>query len=246
MKILLTNDDGYEAAGLNILFDVLKKHFDVYSVAPYTEQSGSSNAFTIYREMRLRKICDRRFSLSGYPADCTNVVLHGDFIPKVDLVVSGINHGPNMGDDIFFSGTVAGARTAYIFDKPGIALSIGSHDPDEQYILEFAEFTAKYIGENFAVGMKPVFLNINYQHIPKEQVKGIKYTNHCRRKYFDTYHITDETETELTFKLSGTVESIGNEGTDYFAVENGYVSITPISIDCADYAMLEELRKKHI
>jgi 5'-nucleotidase len=243
MKILLTNDDGYEAAGINILFEVFKKYFDVYLVAPDIEQSGCSNAFTIHRDMKLKKICDRKFSLSGYPADCTNIVIHGDFIPKVDFVVSGINHGPNMGDDIFFSGTVAGARTAYIFGKPGIALSISSHDPNEQYLSEFAEFIAKYITENCSIGMKPIFWNVNYPHIPKEQIKGIKYTKHCRRKYNDSYHITDETETELTFQLSGTVESIGNEETDHFVVKNGYVSITPISIDCTDYIELGKLKK---
>ncbi len=114
MKILLSNDDGINAEGINILFNYLSEKFDVYMFAPEVEKSACSNAITIRNDFDVKKLADNKYSVAGYPADCVNIGIHGKFIPEVDVVVSGINHGPNMGGDIYYSGTVAAARTGYI------------------------------------------------------------------------------------------------------------------------------------
>ncbi len=243
MKILLTNDDGIDAYGINALYKALSKRHETYIIAPDGERSGCSNAFTIHNPIKIRRHDSNRYSITGYPADCSNIGIHGDFIPDIDIIISGINHGPNIGDDIFFSGTVAGARTAFIFGKTGIAVSLDSHTPSEERLDEAARFIANHVDGNPGLRENPVFININYPDIPEDRVNGIMYTNHCRRIYRDSYHRTDSDEAEMTFQLRGVVHSVGNGETDYGALQSGYVSITPISIDCTDYTSLEKLRE---
>src|SRR5208337_1483348 len=134
MRILLTNDDGVNAEGILTLFRVLSQFHDTYIIAPDRERSACSNIFTMREEVKVQRIDRNIFSINGYPADCVSLGLHSDLIPGIDLVISGINHGPNLGDDIHFSGTVAGARTAFIFGKPAIAVSIDSFHAPSPYL----------------------------------------------------------------------------------------------------------------
>ena len=133
MKILLTNDDGFSAAGINILFDILSETHNVYMVAPLREKSACSNAITVRDSIPLRKLAPGTFAADAFTADCVNIGINGDILPDIDLVISGINHGPNLGDDIHFSGTVAGARSAVIFGKPGIAVSLDCYDQSDYF-----------------------------------------------------------------------------------------------------------------
>ena len=151
MKILFTNDDGITAEGLIILERIFSKYHETYIIAPDRERSACSNIFTVRDELTVTKISDRVFSVNGYPADCVSLALHSDLIPEIDLVISGINHGPNLGDDVHFSGTVAGARTAYIFGKPGIAFSIDSFHKASPNMPEASEFLAEYIKDNVKI-----------------------------------------------------------------------------------------------
>jgi len=238
MKILVTNDDGIHAEGIRVLFDVLSLSFDTYMIAPDSERSGCSNAFTIHRAMVLKKEGDKQFSLNGFPADCVNVGLHGDIIPPVDLIVSGINHGPNLGDDLFFSGTVAGARTAYIFGKNGIALSMDSYHRPSEYFKEASLFLVSFIHELILQKNRPWFFNINYPDIPMEEVRGMQYTVPCKRLYRDTYMKEHINTHEMQVRLEGDIESVAPEGSDMDVVKKGYISVTPLSIDCTDHAFL--------
>jgi len=145
MKILLTNDDGIHAEGLQILKQILSQEHEVYIIAPDIERSACSNIFTMRNELLLTRIGDNSYSVSGYPADCVSIAIHSDIIPEIDLVISGINHGPNLGDDIHFSGTVAGARTAIIFGKPAIAVSLDSYHAPSPFLEEAACFIKQYI-----------------------------------------------------------------------------------------------------
>jgi len=242
MNILLTNDDGIDAEGINSLYDVFSKDHNVYIIAPAGEQSGCSNAISIMKEIKVKRISENKFTADAYPADCVMLGLHGEIIPEVDLIVSGINHGPNLGDDLFFSGTVAGARTAYIFGKAGIAISMNSFDQDSEYLHNAAVFLSEYIDKNREEILgKPLFLNINYPDYPVHEIKGEKYTFIGKRNYMDSYIKSDLGNKEMTMKMNGFVDSVNKEGSDATELLNGYISITPIRLNCTDFLYLREL-----
>lgn len=242
MKILLTNDDGINADGLQILKKTLSASHDVFVIAPDRERSACSNIFTMRDELVVTKHDKKSYSISGYPADCVSIGLHSDFIPEIDLVISGINHGPNLGDDIHFSGTVAGARTAFIFGKPSIAISIDSFHASSPFLVDTANFILDYI--NTETIFEDAYLNINYPNIPKNEVKGIKYTCLSRRSYIDSYVKTQKKNSnQFTLKLNGTIETRDTPCSDSFALADSYISITPMTIDSTDYNVLNKYQK---
>lgn len=243
MKILITNDDGYNSEGIMTLYNVLSKKHQVYIIAPDRERSACSNIFTVREKVEVKRIEKNIFSISGYPADCVSIGLHSDIIPEVDMVISGINHGPNLGDDVHFSGTVAGARTAYIFGKPGIALSIDCYHRPSSYFNEASEFILDFIDNQLTE--KFFFYNINYPDTSKDNIKGVKYTFLSRRYYKDSYKI-DKTSDENLFGLSlaGEITSEMKPGCDSAEMADGFISVTPLSIDSTDYKSLKELSNK--
>lgn len=239
MKILITNDDGINAEGLVILERVLSKYHETYIIAPDRERSACSNVFTVREELTVTKISEKAFSINGFPADCVSIALHSDIIPEVDLVVSGINHGPNLGDDVHFSGTVAGARTAFIFGKPGIAFSIDSFHMASPYMPEASEFLADYLRDT---PLTPdTFLNINYPNIPFTEISGIEYTYLSKRYYRDSYIKRETGSREIKVSLNGHIETESKEGNDDYAIKRGYISVTPMTIDSTDYVKMREL-----
>jgi 5'-nucleotidase len=243
MKILLTNDDGYNSEGITSLYNILSQKHEAYIIAPDRERSACSNIFTVRDRVEVNRIDENIFSISGYPADCVSIGLHSDIIPDVDIVISGINHGPNLGDDIHFSGTVAGARTAYIFGKPGIAFSIDSFHRPSSYFYEASEFLLDYIDTKLTE--KKIFYNINYPELSKDTIKGIKYTFLSRRYYKDSYKKDDTGDTNIFgVSLVGQIDSEMKPGCDSAETANGFISITPLSIDSTDYKSLEELKNK--
>lgn len=243
MKILLTNDDGFEAEGLQMLKRVLCSDHDIYIIAPDRERSACSNIFTMRDEVIVTDHGNKTFSISGYPADCVSLGIHSDIIPEIDLVISGINHGPNLGDDIHFSGTVAGARTAFIFGKPAIAVSIDSFHAASPYLIDTANFIKNYLKD------KPlhdaVYLNINYPNLPADEIQGIKYTHLSKRVYNDSYKKTLKTVPgQFGMKLSGTIETKNSPWNDSFALEKSYISVTPMTIDSTDYNLLGKIQNQ--
>jgi 5'-nucleotidase len=244
MNILLTNDDGIQSEGINILYDVLSKSHNVYIIAPDKEKSACSSAITVKSPIIIKKIAGNKYSVNGFPSDCVNIGLNGEIIPEVDLVISGINHGPNVGNDIHFSGTVAGARIAYIFGFPGIALSLDCMSASD-YFKDASMFLDGFIqkGENIIKG-GPVFLNINYPDLPQDRILGIKYTVLGNREYNDSFNIVEKKTDELTVQLSGIIESNDIEGTDVTELRKGYISITPLKLDCTDYSFLNIMIQK--
>ncbi len=237
MKILLTNDDGINAEGIIILGEVLSKYHEIFIIAPDRERSACSNIFTMREELALTKIRDKTFSVNGYPADCVSLGIHSDIIPEIDLVISGINHGPNLGDDVHFSGTVAGARTAFIFGKPGIAFSIDSFHRASLYMPEASEFILRFIAEN---PVSPeTFLNINYPDIPFSKISGIKYTFLSKRYYKDSYIKRETGSNQTMVSLYGTIDTEYKEGSDDYALQNGYISVTPMTTDSTDYKKIK-------
>ncbi|MCL2154453.1 MAG: 5'/3'-nucleotidase SurE [Leptospirales bacterium] len=242
MKILLTNDDSIRADGLQILRKTLASSHDVFVIAPDRERSACSNIFTMREELVVTKHDENSYSISGYPADCVSIGLHSDIFPKIDLVISGINHGPNIGDDIHFSGTVAGARTAFIFGKPAIAISLDSFHSSSPFLIDTANFMLNYI--NTDTISENTYLNINYPNIPKDEIKGIKYTCLSRRSYVDSYVKTQKNDpSQFTLKLNGSIETKNTPFSDNLALENSYISITPMTIDSTDYKALSKYQK---
>jgi len=242
MKILLTNDDGINADGLQILRKTLSSSHDVFVIAPDRERSACSNIFTMREELVVTKHDKNSYAISGYPADCVSIGLHSDVIPEIDIVISGINHGPNLGDDIHFSGTVAGARTAFIFDRPSIAISLDSFHTSSPFLADTADFILDYI--NTETIFEEVYLNINYPNIPKNEIKGVKYTCLSRRSYIDSYVKTQQNNPDqFTMRLNGTIETKDTPCSDSFAVENSYISITPMTIDSTDHRVLSKYQK---
>jgi len=237
MKILLTNDDGYEAAGINSLFKILGRSHDVWMIAPDSERSACSNAITIGRDLAIKQHGKKIFSVTGFPADCVNIAVNGDIVPKADLVISGINHGPNLGDDLFFSGTVAGARTAYIFGTPGIAISMDSYHRVSGHFDEASEFLLEFVEGMGQIGN--IFLtNINYSDLPRNKIKGVKETFAGKRIYNDSWTRKHHDDSHIMMSMSGEIHSVHLEGSDANALREGYISITPLTVDCTDYKKL--------
>lgn len=245
MRILLTNDDGIEAKGINSLYNALSKEHEVYVIAPHEEKSACSNAITIRGDLVIhKKIDNTHFAVEGFPADCIHLGLHGDFIPEVDMIISGINHGPNMGTDIYYSGTTAGARAGFILGKSGIAVSLSSFDSLE-FIDDAAEFISEFLKEkDLLVQDKPFFYNINYPAIPREKIKGVDYCFLGERSYTNIYKVVKESEEKFHVEMNGTLNPQFLEGSDELAVQKDYISITPMTLDATDYKTLEKLKNK--
>jgi 5'-nucleotidase len=239
-RILITNDDGIHSDGLIKLEEALKQVGDVYVVAPSSEMSGASHSLTLARPLRIRQLDDRHWAIDGTPTDCVtlalNKILSDDERP--DICVSGINHGGNLGDDATYSGTVAGALEATILGVPGLALSLVARDNfDFKDAAAFAVVaTRKVLEEGLPEG---TLLNIN---LPPGEIKGVKVTRQGIKnaRPVITEHIDPRNKPyfwigEEYFNANSV------EGTDYHAVSNGYVSVTPLRSDMTDHRALTAL-----
>ncbi|MFW5770658.1 MAG: 5'/3'-nucleotidase SurE [Spirochaetota bacterium] len=244
MNILLTNDDGIDAEGITALYRILSERHSVFMVAPRDEKSACSNAITIKREIPVKKKGEGVYAVDGYTADCVNIGLNGELIPGIDLVISGINHGPNLGEDVYFSGTVAGARSAYIFGVSGIAISVDSLGASD-YFDDAAGFLMDFIGDfPLFSHERPLLLNINYPDIPVDEIAGIQYTTLGRREYRDSYRRSGNEEKDFRMMMDGIIESHKIEGSDVTELRNGYISVTPLTLDCTDYTYLDHIRNR--
>jgi 5'-nucleotidase len=240
MNILLTNDDGIDSPGIDALFEELSHDHTVYMFAPKDQKSACSNAITIHHDLRIDFVDDRKFAVHGYPADCTNIGIHSDLCPAIDLVVSGINHGPNLGDDIHYSGTVAGARSAVIFGIPGIAVSINTYEKPEFY-NQCAAYVSSFIKTHSLLHHNPpTFININYPDITSEEILGEKFTKQGRRSYIDNYIVTEKSENHISYILKGDVISDNSSNTDTAEILKNYITITPLQLDSTNYSLLED------
>lgn len=236
-RILLTNDDGIHSEGLVTLEKALREIGDVYVVAPAAEMSGASHSLTLARPLRIRRIDDRHWTIDGTPTDCVTLALHRilskDQLP--DLCVSGINHGGNLGDDATYSGTVAGALEATILGVPGIAISLVARENlNFKEAARIAVLAAKkIIVEGLPEG---TLLNIN---VPNSEIKGIKVTRQGIKnaRPVITEHI-DPRGKPYFWIGEQYFRSNAEFGTDYRAIEEGYVSITPLKSDMTDHAAI--------
>ena len=237
VRILLTNDDGIHSDGLTKLEEALRELGDVYVVAPAAEMSGASHSLTLSRPLRIRQIDERHWTVDGTPTDCVtlalNQILAAEEMP--DICCSGINHGGNLGDDATYSGTVAGALEATILGVPGLALSLVARDNfDFKEAAAFAVVaTRKVLEEGLPEG---TLLNIN---LPPGEIKGVKVTRQGIKnaRPVITEHI--DPRGKAYFWIGEEYFNVNSvEGTDYHAVKEGYVSVTPLRSDMTDHNAL--------
>lgn len=242
IRILVTNDDGIFSDGLHALAAALAEVGEVTVVAPATEQSASAHSLTLVRPLRIRRHGDRQYSVDGTPTDCVTLALTrimADALPQV--VVSGINYGPNLGDDVTYSGTVAGALEASVFNLPGIAVSLYTQSKFEfsHAAAYSAELTRRVLASGLPSG---TILNVN---IPAGPIKGTRLTHQgIKMARADVVEGIDPRGRPYYWIGQQQISWKEDEGSDYAAVAKGYVSITPLRTDMTDYRALEFLRER--
>lgn len=238
MRILVSNDDGYFSPGITLLAEALRRFGEVTVVAPERDRSGASNSLTLDRPLSVRRAANGFFFVNGTPTDCVHIAVTGllDFTP--DVVVSGVNLGPNMGDDTIYSGTVAAAAEGYLLGVPSLAVSLGSKegrhfDTAVGVALEMVERLRR------APVSEPVLLNVNVPDVPSADLRGTEVTRLGRRhKAEPVVKIqTPRGETAYWIGPAGGAAEAG-PGTDFFAVENRRVSVTPLRLDLTHGAQL--------
>ena len=241
MKILLSNDDGVHAPGLQALAEALADLGELQVVAPDRNRSGASNSLTLDRPLEPHYHHNGFISLNGTPTDCVHMGASGIFDMMPDLVVSGINAGANMGDDVIYSGTVAAAMEGRHLRLPPIAVSTASWHPENYQTA--AQVVKELIPQLHQLNVAPrTVLNINVPDLPLDQLKGIHVTRLGHRELADKPVAAADPRGKVRYWLSGVGEVADREpGTDFFAVDEGFVSITPLQIDMTQYAGMDSL-----
>lgn len=244
MNILITNDDGILAEGLSVLRRALEPLGTVWVVAPEREQSGTSHALTLHHPLRIRQLEERVFAVDGTPTDCVILACRGEseFLgASIDLVVSGINHGPNMCGDIIYSGTVAAAIEGRLLSLPSLAISSESWGPGGfECAGEVARFIAEKVIEN---GLPPgVILNVNAPKCPYQEIRGYRITRLGKKTYSGrVVRKTDPRGRPYYWIGEERAASELVPGFDDEALANRYVSVTPIHLDLTDDGSFDSL-----
>ena len=244
MHILISNDDGYKSKGIQVLINELKKIAQITVVAPSRNRSGASSSLSLDRSIKVTKKEDSFYFLSGTPTDCVHIALTGLMQTLPDMVISGINHGPNLGDDTIYSGTVAAAIEGYLLDIPSFAISMGSVNP--KHFETAAKVTSDLIKlYNKKKVSSASLLNINVPPCSIEECKGIKITKAGYREYGNDSHRHSSPRGEEFYWIGLHPliwQSDEEKGCDFEAVKDHYVSITPVQLDMTSYSDIDKLK----
>ncbi len=247
MNILLTNDDGIYAEGIYRLYEALRQIGKVTVVAPESEQSAVGHAITIASPLRVKEAYrkGRRFgyAVSGTPADCVKIAIRALIKKKPDIVVSGINLGPNTGFSVLYSGTVSGATEGVIMGVPSIAVSLGAYaKPDFTYAASFAAKLAKKVRKE---GLpKGTLLNVNVPSCPRSKIQGVRITRQGDTPIIEKFVKRVDPRKRTYYWLTGEVLNLKcGKGSDIEALKNRYVTITPVNYDLTDYKAMETLKE---
>jgi 5'-nucleotidase len=243
MNILCTNDDGYLAPGITVLARAAATLGSVTMVAPDREQSATSNSLTLHHPLRARRARDGAWIVDGTPTDCVILAVNELLAERPDVCVSGVNHGSNMGEDVLYSGTVAAAMEATVIGIPAIALSYCGILPEE--LEGFEELVARVLASILGRRSFPAdtLFNVNLPAIPPDEVRGIRITSLGRRRYADSITRAKDPSGREYFWIGGGVATWrGPENSDFQAIEDGYVSVTPLHLDLTNYRLLEDIR----
>ena len=241
MFFLISNDDGYRAPGIKSLESALSTLGEIAVVAPDRNRSGASNSLTLESPLQVHGYEEDHFFVNGTPTDCVHIAITGLLKKNPDMVVSGINSGANLGDDVLYSGTVAAAMEGRFMGLPAMAISLVGDDPVH---YETAAAVIKKLIKNLQKNplAADTILNINVPDLPLEEIKGIEVTRLGQRHKSEPV-IKDQDPRGRPIYWIGPpgTEQDGGEGTDFHAVRNGYVSITPLQVDLTHYDSLDKV-----
>lgn len=265
MHILITNDDGLWAKGIQALVGAIPPEHTVSVVAPASPQSAVGHSLTMHKPLRANRVAEyvrpgvEAWEVSGTPVDCMMLGIDELVKEKVDIVFSGINQGDNLGDDLPYSGTVSGAYEAFMSGYPSIAFSTAfpqdiasgfNFEPILWFMQKLLPLIPKLITINQSLAktfsdpfIGSLYLNINAPNCPLADVRGVRLAHQGRRRYAHRVTVSQDQFGNPIYWLGGTVPSIKQQGTDVNAVQENYISVTPLGIDLTDYVLLEKLRQ---
>lgn len=246
-RILLSNDDGIAAPGLEVLERIAKALTeDIWVAAPETEQSGAGHSLTLHVPVRVRQVSQQRYAISGTPTDCVLLALR-EIIKdkKVDLVLSGVNRGSNVGDDVTYSGTIAAAMEGTILGVPSIAMSQLYDDAEEVHWATAEHFAPGLITKLVSAGWpEHTLININFPNCPPDKVKGVKVSPQGKRLVNVALSERVDPKGRPYFWLGGERNNDSdNPESDIAMLEAGYITVTPITLDLTDYKTMEKVRR---
>lgn len=244
--ILVTNDDGWNSPGIIALARALRSIGDVYVVAPERQQSAVGHALTLHRPLNFKRVRSKTYYINGTPTDCVIIGVNRILPRKPDLIVSGINSGGNMGDDITYSGTVAAAIEGTLLNVPSVAVSLVEGSRGRTGAVRFREaarFACRLSKQVLKCGLpSDMFLNVNVPDL--EKIKGFELTRQGKRIYDNALHeMTDPRGGKHFWIGGGTPQWEKGRDTDFMAVQRGFISITPVHLDLTDYKALKYLQK---
>ncbi|MBE9567370.1 MAG: 5'/3'-nucleotidase SurE [Proteobacteria bacterium] len=241
MHILVSNDDGYRAPGITVLADALAAEHKISVVAPERNCSGASNSLTLERGLRACQVAENSYYVDGTPTDTVHLAVTGLLASMPDMVVSGINAGANMGDDVLYSGTVAAAMEGRHLGLPAIAVSMDSYTPQHYETAATAVLQLLNDIEQVSFAANTI-LNINVPDIPWSQIKGFRATRLGNRHKSEGMIVQDDPRGDPMYWVGPPgAEQDAGEGTDFHAVKQHYVSITPLQIDLTRYNCIADL-----
>ena len=241
MKILVSNDDGFLATGINVLTEALAEIADVVVVAPDRNRSAASNSLTVHAPLRISKVAENRYSVDGTPSDCVHLALTGLLDDEPDLVVSGINHGANLGDDVIYSGTVAAAMEGRFLGLPTIAISLAGDSLT--HFDTAARVVTEMVKKLERASLAPdTTLNVNVPDIPYDELKGIVAARLGFRHKSEPVIRTRDPHGRTIYWVgpAGKGQDAG-PGTDFHAIDQGAVAVTPLKVDLTRHDSLPQL-----
>lgn len=245
MRLLCSNDDGILAKGLDCLERAAMPLGEVWVVAPDREQSATSHSLTLHHPLRPVQLGDRRWQVDGTPTDCVMLAIEALMPGKPDFVLSGVNHGPNMGEDVLYSGTVAAAMEGLALGVPSVAVSFAGrlmradNSPLEELVEPLTRLLKHLVG--LTVFPANTLLNVNIPPVPAAEIKGVKLTRLGRRVFSDSIaKMQDPWGRPIYWIGGGSVTWASNEGTDIHAVRDGFISVTPLHLDVTHQARLDD------
>lgn len=251
MIVLITNDDGCEAAGIKVLTKAFSSDFEVYVVAPEQEQSGTSHGITVSSPLRAREIylegAKKAWSVSGTPVDCVKLAVEIFLPAQPDLIVSGINNGANLANDVIYSGTVSAAIEGAMLGIPALAVSLvteyNSKNSEERYLVAGKAawvIAAKLIEQGLP---SDILLNINVPSLPMEKIKGFALSRLGKRSYKNPIVQIPDQRGRVYFWLAGEpIDLDDTPGTDIYAINNNFIAVTPLQYDLTAETILEKLK----
>ena len=242
-RILVTNDDGIYSEGIKLLARALSEVGQVVVVAPDREQSATSHSLTMHVPLRARQVKPQWHAITGTPTDSVMLGTQALLSRRPDIVFSGVNHGMNMGEDVLYSGTVSAAMEATIFGIPAVAVSYAGR-ADVEHMQGYREILGRLLKQIVERDGFPAetLLNVNLPPIPPGEVKGVKVTRLGRRVFSDTIQRGHDPSGRPYYWIGGgSIEWNADEGTDFHAVSEGYVSVTPLHLDLTNHALLQDV-----